>query len=165
MQMHREVFNLQLSGELSGSALLLYQYLGFHCDARRRYGTGRIHVEVTVAFVAQELSLHRSTIRRASKRLQSLGLLQCDGISCVSGILPHMAAPPAPEKPEQESASPERRVTKATEDSVVAQAETAAKLRKEAQMQHEENRRLEEERAHRNGNFDTDAYLRSQGLR
>lgn len=83
---HREVFELRLSGELNGTASMLYEYLSFNCDVK----SGIVH-RLSVAQVARALRVSRRTIERASCRLHELALLSPDGNgNCLSGSLPHV---------------------------------------------------------------------------
>ena len=85
---HREVFELRLSGELTGTASLLYEYLTFNCDVK----SGIVH-RLNVAQVARALRCNRSTVFRAVARLHELALLSPDtdgNGNCLSGSLPHV---------------------------------------------------------------------------
>ena len=83
---HREVFELRLSGELTGTASLLYEYLSFNCDVK----SGIVH-PLTVSQVARTLRVSDRTIRRCSHRLHELALLSPDDMgNCLSGSLPHV---------------------------------------------------------------------------
>ena len=88
---HREVFELRLSGELNGTASLLYEYLSFNCDVK----SGIVH-RLSVAQVARALRVSRRTVERASRRLHELALLSPDADTadgnCLSGSLPHVKA-------------------------------------------------------------------------
>ena len=134
MKLHREVFDLQVSGQLSGVALHLYQYLGFHADCRHRVGTGEVKA-LSVSKTADMLGCHRYTLNRAVQVLTDLGLFEPnpEGDNCLAGTLPLLAAP-APDT-ESESArnapAPAPRVTPETENRI-AMAAAAAKNRADA---------------------------------
>ena len=83
---HREVFELRVAGELTGTASLLYEYLTFNCDVK----SGIVH-RLNVAQVARALGVWDRTIRRAAARLNELALLSPDDAgNCLSGSLPHV---------------------------------------------------------------------------
>ena len=85
---HREIFELRVSGELTGTASLLYEYLSFNCDVK----SGIVH-RLSVAQVARALGVSDRTIRRAAARLRELALLSPDtdtAGNCLSGSLPHV---------------------------------------------------------------------------
>ena len=83
---HRDIFELRLSGELTGTASLLYEYLTFNCDVK----SGVVH-RLSVDQVASALRVHRRTIERASRHLNELALLSPDDTgNCLSGSLPHV---------------------------------------------------------------------------
>lgn len=83
---HREVFQLRIAGELTGTASLLYEYLTFNCDVK----SGIVH-PLTVSQVARALRVHRRTVELASHRLKDLALLSPDDTgNCLSGSLPHV---------------------------------------------------------------------------
>ena len=85
---HREVFELRLSGQLTGTASLLYEYLSFNCDVK----SGIVH-RLSVAQVARALGVWDRTVRRAAARLNELALLSPDTaahVNCLSGSLPHV---------------------------------------------------------------------------
>ena len=83
---HREVFELRVAGELTGTASLLYEYLTFNCDVK----SGIVH-RLSVAQVASALRVSRFTVHRAAGRLNELALLSPDDTgNCLSGSLPHV---------------------------------------------------------------------------
>lgn len=132
MKLHREVFELQITGQLSGAPLLLYQWLAFHADCRHRVGTGCVKA-LSVSGTAAALRCNRSTVHRSVGILADLGLFEPseDG-NCLAGILPLLAAPKAPERTDEESAPKSApRVTPETEEAV-AMAAAAAHNRREA---------------------------------
>ena len=152
IKIHREVFDLKVSGELTGVPDVLYQWLAFHADAGTRYraATGVVK-ELSVSKTASVLGCHRYTLNRAVQVLTDLGLFEPnpEGANCLAGILPLLAAPaPVPDRSESAPKSaPAPRVSK----------ETEKRLRKEALRAHERQKLVRQEaeeaeqRAQQNG--------------
>lgn len=85
---HRDVIELRIAGELTGTASLLYELLACNCDVK----SGIVR-NLSVAQVSRALRCHRSSVHRAAARLNELALLSPGtdtAGNCLSGSLPHV---------------------------------------------------------------------------